>query len=93
MTNAIVLVDAERNSMLEVGPALAALDGVSEVFSVSGEWDFVAIVRVPKTERLANVVSKEIGSIPGVTRTHTMVAFESFSSSGDSAPNPDSAND
>ena len=78
MTNAIVLVDAERNSMLEVGPALAQIDGVSEVFSVSGEWDFVAIVRVPKTERLANVVSQEIGSLPGVTRTHTMVAFEAF---------------
>jgi len=78
MTNAIVLVDAERNAMLEMGPALAAVEGVSEVFSVSGEWDFVAIVSVPKTERLANVVSQEIGSLPGVTRTHTMVAFESF---------------
>ena len=86
MTNAIVLVDAERNSMLELGAALAEVDGVSEVFSVSGEWDFVAIVRVPKTERLANVVSQEIGSIPGVTRTHTMVAFESFSAPGESSP-------
>ena len=78
MTHAIVLVDAERNAMLELGPALTAIDGVSEVFSVSGEWDFVAIVRVPKAEKLASVVSKEIGSLPGVMRTHTMVAFESF---------------
>jgi len=84
MTHAIVLVDAERNAMLEMGPALAAVEGVSEVFSVSGEWDFVAIVRVPKTERLANVVSQEIGSLPGVTRTHTMVAFESFSAGSSS---------
>lgn len=82
MTNAIVLVDAERNAMLDMGPALAAVEGVSEVFSVSGEWDFVAIVRVAKTERLANVVSQEIGSLPGVTRTHTMVAFESFTPGG-----------
>lgn len=78
MTHAIVLVDAERNAMLEMGPALAGIDGVSEVFSVSGEWDFVAIVRVPKTEKLAGVVSKEITGLPGVLRTHTMVAFESF---------------
>ncbi len=85
MTSAIVLVDAERNSMLALGAALAEVEGVSEVFSVSGEWDFVAIVRVPKTERLANVVSQEIGSLTGVTRTHTMVAFESFSASGESS--------
>lgn len=84
MTNAIVLVDAERSSMLEMGPALAALGGVREVFSVGGEWDFVAIVEVADAENLASVVSRGIGSLAGVTRTHTMVAFESFALEGGS---------
>ena len=75
--------------MLDMGQTLAGLDGVSEVYSVSGEWDFVAIIRVPKAEVLANVVSREIGSLPGVTRTHTMVAFERFTAAGEPLFDPD----
>lgn len=82
MTHAIVLVDAERSAMREMGAALAAIDGVREVFSVSGEWDFVAIVEVSATEGLASVVSDQVGSMPGVTKTHTMVAFEAFPPQG-----------
>lgn len=93
MTHAIVLVDAERTAMLDMGSALSEIDGVAEVYSVSGEWDFVAIVRVPKAEGLANVVSREIGSLPGVTRTHTMVAFERFPAGGEPLFDPDSGSE
>jgi len=78
MTTAIVLVDVERTALPTFGESLAAVEGVSEAMSVSGEWDFVAIVRVPKAERLATLVSGLIGGLPGVVKTHTMVAFESF---------------
>jgi len=78
MTTAIVLVDVERTAMPHFGEELAAVDGVAEAMSVSGEWDFVAIVRVEETGRLSNLVSGEIGGLPGVLRTHTMVAFETF---------------
>jgi DNA-binding Lrp family transcriptional regulator len=46
---------------------------------VTGEWDFVAIVHLPRHEQLADVVARGIAKLPGVTRTQTMVAFEAFS--------------
>ena len=79
MTHAIVLIEAQRTALPTLGGALAELDGVAEAYSVTGEWDFVAIVRVRETEQLASVVTRNIGQLEGVTRTHTMVAFETFS--------------
>jgi DNA-binding Lrp family transcriptional regulator len=52
---------------------------VAEAYSVTGEWDFVAIVRVPRHEQLADIVAGKIVRLPGVARTQTMVAFEVFS--------------
>jgi DNA-binding Lrp family transcriptional regulator len=79
MTHAVVLIEAERDAMSNLGGALAGVEGVAEAYSVTGEWDFVAIVRVPDHEQLADVVTGQIGALPGVTRTQTMVAFEAFS--------------
>ena len=79
MTHAIVLVAAERHALPELGGTLADLEGVTEAYSVTGEWDFVAIVRVPRHGQLAEVVTAKIGQLEGVTRTQTMVAFEVFS--------------
>jgi DNA-binding Lrp family transcriptional regulator len=79
VTHAVVLIEAERTAMATLGGALADLDGVAEAYSVTGEWDFVAIVRVRETEQLANVVTENIGQLEGVSRTRTMVAFEAFS--------------
>lgn len=79
MTHAVVLIEAERGAMPALGPELAAVDGVAEAYSVTGEWDFVAIVRVRDHEQLAPVVTSAIGQLPGVVRTQTMVAFEVFS--------------
>ena len=79
MTHAVVLIEAERDALTTLGGALAGLDGVAEAYSVTGEWDFVAIVRVPRHEQLAEVITGEIVKLPGVSRTQTMVAFEVFS--------------
>ena len=79
MTHAVVLIEADRDSMSTLGEALAAIDGVAEAYSVTGEWDFVAIVRIPRHEQLADVVTAHIMQLPGVARTQTMVAFEAFS--------------
>ena len=79
MTHAIVLIEAEREAIPRLGGALADVDGVAEAYSVTGEWDFVAIVRVTRHEALADVVTTRIGQLEGVTRTQTMVAFEVFS--------------
>ena len=79
MTHAIVLVEAERDSMPTLGSALAEVEGVREAYSVTGEWDFVCIVQVAEHEQLASVVTGSISTMAGVARTHTMVAFEAFS--------------
>jgi DNA-binding Lrp family transcriptional regulator len=79
VTTAIVLVEAERDALQTLGGALAGLEGVAEAYSVTGEWDFVAIVRVPRHEQLAEIITGELVKLPGVTRTQTMVAFEVFS--------------
>lgn len=79
MTTAIVLIEAERDALSTLGGRLADLEGVHEAWSVTGEWDFVAIVRVPRHEQLADVITGQLVTLPGVTRTQTMVAFEVFS--------------
>jgi DNA-binding Lrp family transcriptional regulator len=79
MTTAVVLIEAERDAMSTLGGELADIEGVSEAFSVTGEWDFVAIVRVPRHEQLAELVTSKLVTMPGVARTQTMVAFEVFS--------------
>ena len=57
MTNAVVLIEAERDALSSLGGALADIEGVAEAYSVTGQWDFVAIVRVPHHEQLADVVT------------------------------------
>jgi DNA-binding Lrp family transcriptional regulator len=79
MTTAVVLIEAERDALQSLGGTLAGLDGVAEAYSVTGEWDFVAIVRVERHELLAEVITGRLVKLDGVSRTQTMVAFEVFS--------------
>ena len=79
MTHAIILIQAERSALATLGGELADVDGVAEAYSVTGEWDFVAILRLREPERLAQVVTGSISQLKGVVRTQTMVAFETFS--------------
>jgi DNA-binding Lrp family transcriptional regulator len=79
MTHAVVLIEAERDAMSTLGGRLADIDGVAEAYSVTGEWDFVAIVRVPRHEQLAEIITGQLTRLDGVARTQTMVAFEVFS--------------
>ena len=62
-----------------LGGALAEVDGVAEAYSVTGDWDFVAILRVPAPDDLADAVTGRLARLPGIERTYTMVAFEAFS--------------
>jgi DNA-binding Lrp family transcriptional regulator len=79
MTHAVVLIKAEREAMSTLGGRLADVDGVAEAYSVTGEWDFVAILRVAEPEQLADVVTAKLSRIGGIEDTYTMVAFEVFS--------------
>ncbi len=79
MTHAVVLIEADRDALSSLGGQLADIDGVAEAYSVTGEWDFVAIIRVPRHEQLADIITGRLAQLDGVTRTQTMVAFEAFS--------------
>jgi DNA-binding Lrp family transcriptional regulator len=75
----IVLIRAEPRRIPEVAVKIAGISGVAEVYSVSGEWDLVAIVRVPEYDHIAKVVTEEFTRIPGLERTQTLTAFRAYS--------------
>ena len=79
MTHAIVLIEAERDALATLGGQLADLDGVSAAYSVTGEWDYVAVIALRRHEQLAELVTHGMAKLPGVIKTQTMVAFEAFS--------------
>lgn len=79
MITAIVLMEVEPQAIPETAQALADLDDVSEVYSVTGEFDLVAIVRVRAHDDLADVVTGEIAKVDGIVRTETLVAFRAYS--------------
>jgi DNA-binding Lrp family transcriptional regulator len=79
MITAIVFVNAEVARIPEVAEEIAGLDGVSEVYSVTGQIDLIAMVRVHKHEEIAAVVADRINKVSGVTATETHIAFRSHS--------------
>lgn len=79
MITAVVLISAERGALPKLGEDLAAIPGVSEVYSVTGEFDFIAMVRAREHEGLADIVTGRIAQTQGVARTHTHVAFRTYS--------------
>jgi DNA-binding Lrp family transcriptional regulator len=76
---AIVLVKAQVDRIPEVAEAIAALDSVSEVYSVTGEFDLIAMVRVRHHDDLADVIPGSINKIQGILSTETHVAFRTYS--------------
>ena len=79
MITAIVMVTAATDSIPEVAQAIADLDGVSEVYSVAGDVDLVAIVRVREFEQVADVIAGRLDKVPGVLDTETHIAFRAYS--------------
>lgn len=80
MLTSFVLLRASREALGSLGPQLAAIEGVAEVYTITGDWDFVAIVRVREHQDLAEVVTRRLVQLEGVERSQTMVAFQQFSS-------------
>lgn len=79
MITAIVLVQAEVDRIPEVAAAIADLDGVTEVYSVTGDVDLIAMVRVREHEALADVIADRLNKVEGVTETETHIAFRTYS--------------
>lgn len=81
MITAIVLLHVDVHAIPETAQAIADIASVTEVYSVTGDWELVAMVRVTAHEAIADVVTEHIAKVPGVTGTHTMIAFRAYSSS------------
>jgi DNA-binding Lrp family transcriptional regulator len=77
--HAVVLIQADRSALSTLGGTLADLDGVAEAYSVTGDWDFVAMLRLREHNQLAELVAGRLSQLEGVVRTQTMVAFEVYS--------------
>jgi DNA-binding Lrp family transcriptional regulator len=75
----IVLVQCEVDRIPQVAEGIAALDGVSEVYSVTGGVDLIAMVRVHSHEALADVIADRLNKVDGVTATETHIAFRTYS--------------
>jgi DNA-binding Lrp family transcriptional regulator len=76
---AIVLIDCATDSIPEVAETLANLPGVSEVYSVAGHVDLIAMVRVREFEQIAQVIAGSISKVPGVINTESHIAFRAYS--------------
>jgi DNA-binding Lrp family transcriptional regulator len=79
MVTAVVLIKAATDKIPELAQTMAELDGVTEVFSVAGQYDLVALVRVRENEDLAKVISERMRKLPGITSSETLIAFKVYS--------------
>lgn len=79
MTTAIVLIKTATDQVSPLAQKIRDVSGVSEVFSVAGQYDLVAIVRVSSNDRLAEVVSDQIRRLPGIVYSETLIAFRVYS--------------
>ena len=79
MVTAVVLVQCEIDEIPEAAQAIADIEGVTEVYSVAGEFDLVAVVRVRDHDDLASVIPQSIARVEGVERTETLIAFQVYS--------------
>jgi len=79
MINAIILINAERPKINSVAEQLVNLPGITEVYSVSGRFDLVAVIRLPHADDLAELMTEKVVGVEGITKTESMVAFKTFS--------------
>jgi DNA-binding Lrp family transcriptional regulator len=79
MVTSIILMNVERSKINEVAELLEGMPGISEVYSVSGNYDLVAIVRVATNEELAQLVTQKMHAIKEIQKTETMLAFKAYS--------------
>jgi len=79
MVTAFVLVNAKRDMIPETAEALTQIEGVTEVYSVAGQYDLVAVARVKSNEQLAELVTSHLLQLKGIDRTQTLISFKTYS--------------
>lgn len=78
MVRALVMMNVDRGQVPKTAKQLAEMDEVVDVYSVAGDWDLVAILQAEEYERLAEVVTEKIQTVPTVAQTTTLMAFRSY---------------
>jgi DNA-binding Lrp family transcriptional regulator len=78
---ALVMIRCNPEEVAHAARTIVTVDGVHEVYSITGEWDLVAMVRVPEWEGINRIVTEHIHRVPGLQRTETHVAFQVLSKS------------
>lgn len=79
MLTAFMLITCDRRHLADVGPKVAAIEGVTEVYTTTGTIDYIAIVRVKDMEALSRLVTERLRSVEGIDRTDTHVALREYS--------------
>ena len=79
MVAAVVLIQADRDHIPRAAREIADIEGVAEVYSVAGDWDLIAILRVPEWDQIASVVTEHLRGVTGIVRTNTLVSFRVYS--------------
>lgn len=79
MITAFVMIQTDAHRIPESAQEISEIDGVSEVYSVAGDWDLIAVVRVRQHEALAEVIANRLSKVPGVQETSTHIAFRAYS--------------
>ncbi len=79
MVTSIILLNIKRNKVNEVAEQLTEIKGISEVYSVTGNYDLVAVIRVKTNDELADLVTSNLVTIDGIEKTDTMLAFKTYS--------------
>ena len=79
MITALVLLNLDRNQIKDVSQKLVDMHEVSEVYSVAGRYDLVAIIRVKNNEQIADTITGKFSELEGITATETLIAFNTFS--------------
>jgi DNA-binding Lrp family transcriptional regulator len=76
---AFVLLDVDVDRVPEVAETLCDIDGVTEVYSVTGRYDLIVKVKVPRNEDLADVITGRVGKVQGIRGSETVIAFRTYS--------------
>jgi DNA-binding Lrp family transcriptional regulator len=78
MVTAFILMEVERPRLRSVADDLLAIDGITEVYSVAGPYDLIAIARVKRHEELSDLVTERVAALDGIVNTETLIAFRAF---------------
>jgi DNA-binding Lrp family transcriptional regulator len=78
LITSFVMINAEREQIASIPDALLKISGVTEVYSVAGDFDLIAIVRVNAADDLARVVTEDFAKIHGISKTKTLIAFRCY---------------